>query len=230
MMSRRRWLAAVVGALTVTLVAGLMRLAVPVAAQRATLPPTWTPTFTRTATATPSNTPTPTVTPTINPDTFCESELIIDAPDPGQSVPFDGQYRLIVGFRQRGLRATFAAVHRLSEQGILLDLPTPGYYVPDLAAQGLPRTGLYDWTIELSDGAGEVLCTAEGYFFVQPESLYTPPPTDDSPPSTVIVVTATPNVTATPVTPTPTPRIPVIQGSESILPLPTGITPQGFDN
>ena len=225
-----RW-AGLLALAVVLLASGLFAHDAPVVAQRATLPPSWTPTFTPTATQTPTISPTPSPTPTVDPETFCQQRFVVDAPATGVSVPYGESFQMIVAFEQRGLRARLAAVHRLGQEGVQIDIPGPGMFVPNIGTQALPRTGLYDWRLELIDEDDNILCERVGYFFVQPQSLYTPPPPTETPlPVTVVVVTATPGAdeTAEPqaATMTPTSRVPIIQGAESILPLPTGITPE----
>jgi hypothetical protein len=171
-------------------------------AQRPTLPPTWTPTFTPTATDTPTVTPTPTTTPTRSPDDICAGFIVGDDRGSGASYPYNSNFSLLIGTDTEDATMRFFARHRLSETGVGVDeIPPVPLTMLTLPMTALPRPGLYDWTMTLLDGDGEILCEREGYFFAQrPELLTLQAPT--ATPITV-VVTATPETTSTPGTPTP---------------------------
>ncbi|MEL6272757.1 MAG: hypothetical protein AAFR22_23325, partial [Chloroflexota bacterium] len=90
-------------------------------------------------------------------------------------------------------------VHRLSGETWAGQFRQPGYIAYVLPVTRLPRTGLYDWEISLLDANRQAICSAQGYFFVQQPPPQEPTATADGDAPDVIVVTATPEATQTPV-------------------------------
>ena len=149
--------------------------ATPTPRSRPTLPPTWTPTFTPTPappTLTRTSTPTPTLTLTPGPQDICKAFWAVtdltsfNGASGMDFFPVDRTIALFIYTNAPENSVRFFAVHALTGENRVIDIPGGQINGLDLPLNLFPHLGQYNWSLVVNNAAFGEICQRSGSFVI----------------------------------------------------------------